>query len=149
MPFKLVVEPREAGEYAAAHGEENVLTLPFSDRGLIASRNWIKERATSEGHARHWQLDDNMRAFYRSYRGKRITCPAGYALGVVEDFTDRYENLALSGMTYSMFGYSEQPPFRVNAHVYSCTLVNNAIPHEWRLRYNDNSDAPQARICDG
>lgn len=149
VPFKLVVEPQEADEYAHEHGQDRLLVLPFRDRGLISARNWIKEHATAEGHDRHWQLDDNMRGFYRSYRGKRIRCPAAYALSIVEDFTDRYENVGVSGMTYTLFGYAHQPPFRVNAHVYSCTLVNNAIPHSWRLLYNDDSDLCLQLLADG
>jgi hypothetical protein len=147
VPFKLVVEPQEADAYADAFGDDRVLVLPHDDMRLIGSRNWIKEHAA--GHARHWQLDDNMRDFRRSYRGKRIRCPAGYALGVVEDFTDRYENVALSGMNYAMFGFTHMPPFQVNCHVYSCTLVNNAIPHRWRLLYNDDTDICLQVLADG
>jgi len=142
VPFKLVVEPQEADDYAAQHGEENVTVLPFGElgQGSIPARNWIKERATAEGHARHWQLDDNMRNFFRCYQGKRVRCPPDYALSVVENFTDRYENVGVSGPTYSFFGFAKQPPFRVNAHVYSCSLVNNAAPHLWRGRYNEDAD---------
>jgi hypothetical protein len=147
VPFRLVVEPQEADAYSAAFGEDRVLVLPQDDMRLIGSRNWIKEHAAE--HARHWQLDDNMRDFRRSFKGKRIRCPAGYALSVVEDFTDRYENVGLSGLNYTMFGFPELPPFQVNCHVYSCTLVNNAIPHRWRLLYNDDTDLCLQVLADG
>ena len=65
-----------------------------------------------------------------------------FALAAAEDFTDRYENVAISGLNYSMFatGHDKQPPFYVNVHVYSCTLVLNAIPYQWRGRYNEDTD---------
>jgi hypothetical protein len=149
VPFRLVVEPGEADHYAAAFGQGNVLVLPRDGMRAPRSRNWIKELATAEGHERHWQLDDNMRGFKRQYRGKRIRCPAGYALRVVEDFTDRHENVALSAPTYTFFGWPELPPFQVNCHVYSCVLVNNAIPHRWRLFLNDDTDLCLQVLADG
>jgi hypothetical protein len=149
VPFSLVVEPHEADRYADAFGAERVIVLPSSDQGLMSARNWIKAHATAGAHERHWQLDDNMAEFRRQYRGKRIQCPAAVALRVVEDFTDRYANVGVSGMTYTMFGWPHLPPFQVNCHVYSCTLVNNAIPHAWRCRYNDDTDLCLQVIADG
>lgn len=144
VPFKLVVQPQDVERYAENFGRDRLLVLPRDNSydGLIMARNWIKEHSIQEGHARHWQLDDNIRDFHRYTGGKRIRCRAGIALAVCEDFSDRYENVALSGLNYSMFvtGHDKIPPFRVNVHVYSCTLVNNSIPHAWRLRYNDDTD---------
>jgi hypothetical protein len=140
VPFRVVVEHDELDAYAAVCGRDALLELPASGRGLIFARNWIKAHATSEGHARHWQLDDNIGNTYRVYRGRRIRCDTSVALRVCEDFCDRYTNVALAGLAYSMFGFAWEPPVRRNVHVYSCTLVNNAIPHSWRLPYNDDTD---------
>jgi hypothetical protein len=94
------------------------------------------------GHARHWQLDDNIRHIKRRWRGRRVYCQAGYAFRAIEDFTDRYLNIGLSGMNYEMFlaNGMRPPPFYLNVHVYSCTLVNNALPYQWRGRYNEDTD---------
>jgi hypothetical protein len=35
---------------------------------------------------------------------------------------------------------AKQPPFCLNVHVYSCTLVNHSMPYRWRLAYNDDTD---------
>ena len=44
VPFKLVVEEQEAPHYMAKYGMDNVLILPFSNKGsVIPARNWIKE----------------------------------------------------------------------------------------------------------
>ena len=134
VPFTAVVEPAEAAHYAAAFGKKNVLVLPRDGMRAVGSRRWIQEHATGE---RHWQLDDNMRGFFYQYRGKRIRCPAGFALRVVEDFTDRYENVGLSGPVYKMFGFPQRPPFQVNCHVYSCMLINNSIPYRFRTTNED------------
>jgi hypothetical protein len=32
------------------------------------------------------------------------------------------------------------PPFYLNVHVYSCTLVLNSLPQAWRGRYNEDTD---------
>jgi len=166
VPFKMVVEPREAEHYAAVVGEERLMLLPWNgddekrraycrklgieNGGLIAARNWIKDHAVASGAARHWQLDDNIQHFRRTYRGQRPYCRAGAALRVCEDFTDRYERVAISGLAYSFFVTpTTSNPFAVNVHVYSCTLVNNEIPHRWRLAYNDDTDICLQVLADG
>jgi len=153
VPFHLVVEPQERDEYARRFGGERVLVLPFSDlgQGSIPARNWIKEHATAAGHARHWQLDDNMRYVTRRYRERRIRCPSGVALRATEDFVDRYENVAVAGLNYEFFVPDGQkiPPFFLNVHVYSCTLVLNSIPHRWRGRYNEDTDLCLQVLADG
>jgi hypothetical protein len=142
VPFKIVVEPQESEQYAAAFGAENMLVLPFSNLGLggIPARNWCWEHSISIGAKRHWILDDNIRQVKRFYKGKRIPCESGPAFAAIEDFTDRYENLWISGMNYTMFGYPKLPPFFLNVHVYSCLLIQNDIPHRWRGRYNEDTD---------
>lgn len=142
VPFKLVVEPQESKQYADAFGEENILVLPFSNLGLggIPARNWCWEHSIIAGAERHWILDDNIRQVRRFYKGKRIACDSGPAFACVEDFTDRYENLWISGMNYTMNGFAGLPPFFLNVHVYSCLLIQNDIPCRWRGRYNEDTD---------
>jgi hypothetical protein len=143
-PFHLVVEPQEAEEYQKRYGKDRVYVLPFSNLGLggIPARNWVKEHATKNGHKRHWILDDNISYFMRRYAARRIRCNSGPALAAVEDFTDRYENIAIAGLNYVMFCPDRQkvPPFSLNHHVYSCLLILNEIPHKWRGRYNEDTD---------
>ena len=139
-PFHLVVQPQERAEYARRFGEERVITLPHNVKGLLPTRNWIREHATKAGHERHWQIDDNIRYVYRWYKGVRMYCDSAIALRVTEDFIDRYENVAVAGLNYVMFGVGKQPPFHLNQRVYSCSLVLNSLPFSWRLRYNDDTD---------
>lgn len=158
VPFYLVVEPQELDAYSSRYPEARYLVLPWSgddearrsycrgkgieNGGLIAVRNWIRDHAEAAGHERHWQLDDNIKCFFRRWKAQRLHCRAGIGLAVCEDFTDRYENVGVSGLNYAMFAPEGQkfPPFYLNVHVYSCSLINHAIPYRWRLRYNDDTD---------
>jgi hypothetical protein len=145
VPFHCVVEPQEFDAYAARYGEECVLALPFSNLGLgsIPARNWLWEHAKSIGAERHWCIDDNIWGFVRMYKDRRIPCESGLALRVCEDFTDRYENVAISGLNYRFFGgVPGLPPFFKNVHVYSCILINTNLPEtiRWRGRYNEDTD---------
>jgi hypothetical protein len=152
VPFKLVVEPQEADDYSRAFGAENVLVLPFSNlgQGVIPARNWIWDHARASGAERHWQFDDNIRRIERIYgdRGK-IRCAAGPAVSVVEDFVDRYENVALAGLNYSTFAFPQRPPFSVNCHVYSAMLIGNDLPNRWRGPYNEDTDLCFQLLADG
>lgn len=151
MPFFIVAEKSEAALYAEKFGESSVLALPFDNGGSsIPARNWIKEHAIKSGHLRHWQLDDNMKMIRKWGktpwgRLKRIRCNAGPALRATEDFADRYENVAIAGLNYTMFAITggaipHPKPFFLNVHVYSCTLVLNSLPYKWRGPYNEDTD---------
>jgi len=141
--FHIVVEPQEAEEYTKRFGKERVLVLPFSNLGLgsIPVRNWVWDHSIKNGHKRHWIFDDNIRQIMRRYRGKRIPCNTNVALKVAEDFTNRYENIGISGLNYSMFVIDQDmAPFYLNNHVYSCLLILNSMPFRWRGRYNEDTD---------
>lgn len=142
VPYRLVVEPQEAAAYRRALPSADVAELPFSDlgQGSIPARNWCWEDALAGGHARHWILDDNIMVVRRLYHGRRIPANSGPALRSVEILVDRYRNVGVSGLNYQMFGVPGSPPYRTNVHVYSCILVDNALPFRWRGRYNEDTD---------
>lgn len=150
VPFRLVVEKQEYEAYASRFGKDRVLVLPFANLGsVIPARNWIKEHSIAEGHASHWQFDDNIRGCYRGYRKQRIPMTSGVALKIIEDFVDRYTNIAVAGLNYTFFAHGNVPPFFLNCHVYSCTLIRNEIPHRWRGRYNEDTDLCLQVLADG
>ena len=144
VDFKLVVEPQEASEYSKRFGEERILILPFSNLGLggMPARNWVWEHSKSLGYKRHWIFDDNIMWLARRYRNMKIRCNANPALKVVEDFTERYTNIAISGFNYEMFlpSTDNRKPFALNCHVYSSLLILNDLPYRWRLKYNEDTD---------
>ena len=142
VPYYVVIEKEELAQYSAVIDSDKILVLPFSYRGLIASRCWIMEHSIEQGNARHWQIDDNILEFYRLVRNIKYRVSSGTIFRVVEDFVDRYENVAYAGLQYEMFAPRKKKhrPLILNTRIYSCTLVNNSIPYRWRSVYNDDTD---------
>ena len=142
-PFRLVVEPQEADAYAARYGADCIAELPFRDlgQGSIPARNWCWEDALAAGAARHWCVDDNIKKFRRLNRGRRIPVNTRLAFSIIEDFADRYTNVAIAGMNYQMFvPENTRLPFYLNVHVYSVLLIDCSLPFRWRGRYNEDTD---------
>jgi hypothetical protein len=142
VPYYVVIEKEEYDNYAAVIDSRKILVLPFSNKGLIASRCWIMEHSIENGAARHWQIDDNINSFFWLRKNKKHKVLSGEIFKAAEDFTDRYTNIAYSGLQYRGFAKQNQAiaPLIINTRVYSCTLVNNSIPFRWRSVYNDDTD---------
>jgi hypothetical protein len=141
IPFRLVVEPAQVDAYRSRWPDADLLVTPRDEMRLLGTRNFIADHAVETGADRHWQLDDNIKRFRRLYRRKRLPCSPGLALRVCEDFTDRYENIAISGLNYQMFVPNNTAvPFYLNCHVYSCSLIDHRLPFRWRAIYNDDTD---------
>lgn len=153
VPYRIVIEPQEFPDYSAVIDPSKILVLPFSNlgEGSIPARNWIWEHSISEGHERHWILDDNIKHFARNNKGIRIEVADGTIFKAAEDFVDRYENVALSGFQYRAFAdsVSKHNPFILNTRIYSCILVKNDIPYRWRGRYNEDTDLSIRALKDG
>ena len=144
VPYRIVIEPQEYDEYARVIDPEKILVLPFSNlgQGSIPARNWVWEHSISEGHNKHWILDDNIRHFYRFNNNEKIRVVSGTTFRCCEDFTDRFENVGLSGMNYEFFCPKDagRPPYTLNTRIYSCILIDNSLPYRWRGRYNEDTD---------
>lgn len=146
VPYYLVIEPQEYDGYSSVIDPKKILLLPWSkpdsSTELVQARNWIKEHAISIGAERHWQIDDNIKCFYRLNRNLKVPVSSGTIFRAAEDFVDRFENVAISGFQYFMFASRKTkiPPFYLNTRVYSCSLILNSIPHKWRAIYNDDTD---------
>jgi hypothetical protein len=152
--FKVVIEPQEEQIYLTILPKEYILVLPFSrptDHSMLVTvRNWIKEHSISEGHKRHWQLDDNIKAFYRMNNNKRNKVLSPVIFKCVEDFVDRYKNVAMAGLNYMNYAIPDgRPPYFLNSRVYSMSLVNNELPYQWRGVYNDDTDICLRMLKDG
>lgn len=139
----LVVEKQEYKQYREKYKNSEILILPSdaSGRGAVPIRNWIWNHSQKSGFKRHWEFDDNIRDIRRLHKGKRIPISSVTALNILEDFTNRYSNIGISGFNYQMFVINdENKPYRVNCHIYSAMLINNEMPFRWRLRYNADTD---------
>lgn len=136
--------PKEYKEYSKVIDKKKILTLPFSNlgQGSIPARNWVWEDSIKRGFERHWIIDDNIRGFYRLNRNKRVYFRNRVFFKIIEDFIDRYENIALAGPHYNFFAEEREkhPPFILNTRIYSCILIKNDLNLRWRGKYNEDTD---------
>lgn len=167
VPYRIVIEQSEYDKYAENVPEHKIITLPtdFRDNplyaipdestgligGSIPVRNFVWEHSKSEGHKRHWILDDNMRHIYRLNRNLKTRMTTGSSFGILENFVDRYENVRLAGMNYAFFAPSgvKKPPYYTNTRIYSCILIDNSLEHRWRGRFNEDTDLSLRVLKDG
>lgn len=150
-PYTLVVEPQELDIYTHYFPDTPILTLPENNKGLIFARNWIWEHSVSVGEKKHWQVDDNINQFFRRYNATRFYVDPSIAFHAVELFTDRYINIALSGMNYRGFvtDRHKYKPFVLNCHVYSNTLIRNDLPFRYRPPANEDVDLCLQALANG
>lgn len=156
VPFRVIVESEEADAYAEGVGRDRLLILDpayqrdyetcddlgsSKSKGPGPARNFAWDHAISEGHERHWIVDDNIAGFYRFHHNKKTLAMTGAIFRAMEDFTDRYENIAMSGPHYEHFvlRHTTHPPFILNSRIYSCNLIRNDAPFRWRGRYNEDT----------
>ena len=134
VPYHIVVEPQEFDNYASVIDKTKILTLPFSNlgQGSIPARNWVWEHSISINAKKHWIMDDNIYDFYRLNRNVRNIVQTGTIFKICEDFTDRYENVPISGLNYRFFMVptDTHPPYYLNTRVYSCILIDNTLKHK-------------------
>ena len=166
VDYRIVVEDSEYDDYAAVIEPRKVMALPTDFRenpkynfpdpngqigGSIPVRNFIWEHSLANGDERHWILDDNIRHFYRINRNRKHRVSNGTVFRCCEDFTDRYKNVALSGMNYQFFIPKDQgkPPYYTNTRIYSCILIKNDIDFRWRGLYNEDTDLSLRVLKDG
>lgn len=154
VPYTIVIEPQEYDQYAAVIDPQKILVLPFSNlgQGSIPARNWVWEHSIAEGAARHWIIDDNIKAFYRFNNNLKVPVASGNIFAAMEGFTDRFTNVPISGPNYFMFASRKEgniKPFTPNTRIYSCILLSNEVPHRWRGRYNEDTDLSLRFLKDG
>lgn len=153
VPYRIVIEPQEYDNYSQVISKDKILVLPFSNlgEGSTPARNWIWEHSIKEGFERHWILDDNIKGFYRYHNSLKYKVTSGTVFRCIEDFTDRYTNVALSGFQYLFFASHnrDRAAFILNTRVYSSILINNSLPLRWRGKYNEDSDLSIRALKEG
>ncbi|CAB4189250.1 hypothetical protein UFOVP1184_4 [uncultured Caudovirales phage] len=167
VPHYIVVEEQEHDEYAQHIDSSATLLVldkqyqidydPCDDLGMTKSkgpgpaRNFAWEHSIKAGATSHWVMDDNIDGFFRLNRNFKVPALTGAIFAAMEDFVDRYDNVAMSGPNYFMFASrkSKQPPFALNTRIYSCNLIRNDMPYRWRGRYNEDTDLSLRMLKDG
>jgi len=166
VPYRIIVEQDDYKAYTAVIDAEKVLILPTryqknydvcddlgrtKSTGPGAARNFAWDHAAGLGAARHWVMDDNIRDFLRFNRNRFAKVSSSAFFQPMEDFCDRYENVAMAGPQYFMFVERRQvyKPFALNTRIYSCNLIQNNVPYRWRGRYNEDTDLSLRMLKDG
>lgn len=141
VPFRIVVEPSEFSSYADAYGASRVLELPKDGQGLIYSRNFCKRHAIAEGHAWHWQIDDDVTTFRKRTavvggKPKYGNALAGEVLAALEDLGTSYTNVAAvcPQSLATIFGKIEDA---YNQLMYTCVLFRSDVGAWWRVSPED------------
>lgn len=140
IDFKLIVEKNDYDDYYKKYGDK-VLSLEGSDYGGVDyARNWIKKYSKSQGEEKHWQLDDDIKTLYILDDDKKLikTNPE-IVLSKCEEFTDKYTNVAISGLSSSPFVRFSTKPYEVNKFAYTCFLVRNDN-YSWDNNVEDDLD---------
>jgi hypothetical protein len=166
VPYHIVVEELEYGNYASVIDPQKILVLPqeylykydtcdnlgnSKGKGPGAARNFCWDDSIKQGAKSHWVMDDNLDAFHRLNRNIKAEVLDGTIFKCAEDFINRYENIAISGLNYYSFCKTndEVPPYILNTRIYSCLLIRNDIPYRWRARYNEDTDLCLRVLKDG
>lgn len=156
VDYRMVVEAQEFDQYAAVIDPVKLLVLDstfqrdydalgettgITSKGSGPARNFVWAHAIATGAERHWILDDNIRCFYRLIHNQKIRVWNSVFFRAMEDFVDRYQNIAMAGPNYQWLAKERQPisPLIVNSRIYSCILIDNALPYRWRGRFNEDT----------
>ena len=166
VPYFIVVEEQEYKAYSAVIDKKKILVLDkqyqrdydtcddlgdSKSKGPGAARNFAWQHSIENGFKWHWVMDDNIRHFYRLNRNWKGHCSDGTVFRCMEDFVERYTNVAMAGPNYETFVpyRTKRPPFTTNTRIYSCNLIRNDVPYRWRGRYNEDTDLSLRMLKDG
>jgi hypothetical protein len=157
VPYTIFVEAHERDLYAQHVAPERIHVLPHRDRGLTATRNYIWDYATQRGTPWFWTFDDNISGLFRFNYNLKTPCGDATIMAVIEDFVERYENVAIAGMNYFMFVIrkEQRPPYTLNTRVYSNMLIRTGLQNRdgSPLRnvtfFNDDTDLCLRVLKDG
>jgi len=166
VPYHIVVESQEFEEYSKVIDPKKILILPNEylekydtcdslgsslSKGPGAARNFCLAHSRSLGAKYHWVMDDNLDAFHRLNNNLKVVLECGSAFLCMEDFVERYTNVLIAGPNYYSFCKTTDPvpPYTINTRIYSCLLIRNDIPYEWRGRYNEDTDLCLRVLKDG
>lgn len=167
VPHFIVVEAQEFDAYAEAiDATATPLVLPpeyqrdydtcddlgdAKSKGPGAARNFAWDHSVAGGASWHWVMDDNIDGFFRLYQNLKTPVATGAIFRCMEDFVDRYANVAMAGPNYFMFASRKtvMPPYVLNTRIYSCNLIRNDVPYRWRARYNEDTDLSIRMLRDG
>jgi len=156
IPYNIVVEPNEYDKYKKVC-KGNVIKLDMNYKETYdtfdnvwqkistwwwPARNFVWDLSVKNWDKRHRIIDDNIRDFQMLNRNRKTECLSSKFFDPMEDFVDRYENIALAWPYYTFFipRKGKYRPIILNTRAFSCILIQNDIPLRRRCRYNEDID---------
>lgn len=140
LNYLVVVEPQDWPDYLEIFPPARLLKLPENDQGIHYVRNFCKIHSRREGWEYHWQMDDNIRDFRIRRDNKNVKCEAINVLSASEEYVREYDNIGILGLCHVGFAFARKNAVDVNKQVYSCVLVNNHVPVNWRPDVVEDTD---------
>lgn len=148
IPYTIFIEKNDLENYIPYVKQDYIHVLPHENRGLTVTRNYIWDYAQDLGLKWFWTFDDNIQGLYRYNHNLKTPCADGTIIAVIEDFVQRYENIAIAGMNYFMFVKRKYiiPPYILNTRIYSNMLIRTHARdqhgHYFRNKtfFNDDTD---------
>ena len=164
--FYAIVEEQEYELYAQKVDKKNLLVLDNSFKkayqtldnrggsisyGSGPARNFAWQHAKDSKAPLHWVMDDNIRNFRIHDNNRKLRIYNTSFFRVMEQFVERYSNIAMAGPQYSCFvpRKSRRNLFILNTRIFSCNLIRTNLPYRWRGRYNEDTILSLDMLTDG
>lgn len=113
LRYVLAVPRDEVRDYESNFPHTDILVTPA---GIGPSRQAIREWSAQEGEPWHWQIDDDMKAFFsRDKNGHMASVEWKVALDAMEQEVARHPTVVLAGPQFRQFAWSG-PDLVYNIH---------------------------------
>lgn len=140
IPFTIMVEPQDYDDYRRYYPKKNLLVLKKNSGGLAYARNSALEASSETGAEAHWQMDDDIKGFFKRKEGKNKKISAARAIKKLEKIFDSYTNVAVIGHRHSAFAFSYSDKYSYNHSPSTCFLVKNGLGIKWRKNTIEDAD---------
>ena len=135
IDFKIVIEPQDENKYRKRYNRSSLIVMPENNQGIAYARNFCKKYSINQEEDFHWQFDDNIKQFRKRENNKNIKTAAHYCISEIEKEVQKYHNIGIAGMCYSVFAFTKKNNIDINKQIASACLFNN-IPNIW---WRDNT----------
>lgn len=143
VDYKLFVEPAEVEEYAEKYGADKIVEVEDDDQGLGPTLNEILEYSEDVGCDWHWQLDDDVGAFYIRRGGEVERTGPDEVMRYCEKFVERYKNIGMASPRSSNWMAKQDKPFSLNLPPLIVKLIRTGMPYRFRHCQTDTDHALQ------
>jgi len=128
----IVLEPQDYEKYKIKYPNFNYLVLPINNGGITYVRNYIKQYTENNSIDNYWQLDDDITGLFYRKDAKLIRTGFNALINAQNEFLGN--NIALGGLEYGQFAWSQTKNFVMNSFCDSCVFVDNTKTMGMRYR---------------